>query len=160
MSRNLTGKRILCLLVPGFNGDRYFPLVEGLMKRSAAVAVASFNAGDTLLDAAGERSVTVDYSFTRALDEEFDAVVILDDATADAMQETRAAADIVVKAWETGHVIITINLGVLILTGNGMALAISEGTSNEHPYTDIDLLCRRITDLFSRDEVVSVVGNN
>ena len=121
MPQRLQKARILFLLTEGFSSRHVTPLQDCLRGEGATIFTASFNRGDTLTSQDGEMRVTSDYAFATAAQEIFDAVILADNVTAEAILENPAAMNTVTTAWERGKAVVAIEKGVLALIGAGIA---------------------------------------
>lgn len=173
---SLTGKRVLFLLVNGFQSDRIDSLWDCLYNRGARVWAAGANEGETLAGSEGGRTRKSDYSFLRAAQEPFDAVIVADDATGRALREHAAAMDLLATAWERGSAMVAVGAGVatfgkadilgdrqvtvtdeeraaVLTTGavvTDQPIAVSENIITARPDADLAALCNTITNFLLR----------
>lgn len=173
---SLTGKRILFMLVDGFQTDWYNALKDCLFNRGALIHTASFDAGDRMTSADGGVTLTSDYSFAQAGEEVIDAVILADNVTAKAVKAHPAALQLITTSWQRGSAVVAIDAGVLAIIGAGIAdnfplatsamyreavsqaggeaanlpIAISENLFTARPEADLTVLCDAVTNFLLR----------
>ena len=120
---SLTGKRALFLLADGFSSERFNQMHRCLFGRGAQTVVAGPVEGSMLTSSDDQFAVHSDYSFASAGTVKVDAVILADDATADAIRDDDDARALLQTAWERGDAVVAIGAGVL----NLLAAEIVEG---------------------------------
>ncbi|MHB0939480.1 MAG: DJ-1/PfpI family protein [Armatimonadota bacterium] len=114
-STSLTGKRILFLLADGFGNECFGGLRDCLFNRGARILIAGPNQGVTITGTNNEQAAVSDMSFAGAATAVFDAVILSDDATAQAAREHPAVTELLTNAWERGAALVVTGAGIAVL---------------------------------------------
>lgn len=120
--RSIRGKSILFILVDGFERENFEQLYTCLHGKDADILIASFNGNDDLVSKDGIMRVISDIALHRIPGEYYDAIVIADDVTADAVRENPAVIKLIETAWGRGNPVVTVGKGASALIGAGVVL--------------------------------------
>ncbi|MHB9024784.1 MAG: DJ-1/PfpI family protein [Armatimonadota bacterium] len=121
MTQRLRGKTVLFLLVNGFESDCYTQLRDCLLSWGAALAIAGAAEGDTMISADGRVQVESDLVFAHAVQQAYDAVIVADSITGQAVRDDPAAVSLLRAYRERGSVVVTVGGGAHALVGAGIA---------------------------------------
>ncbi|MHB8840944.1 MAG: DJ-1/PfpI family protein [Candidatus Aquicultor sp.] len=119
-AQNIKGKSVLFLLVDGFQSEHFNYLRECFKSQGANILIASFNSNDVLTSRDGGIRVTSVVSFAEAARNYYDAVLVADNVTADAIRENVAAMKLIEETWARGGLVASADEGAIDLMGAGI----------------------------------------
>lgn len=118
--QSVKGKKVLFLLVDGFQSEHFSPLRDCFKSRGADILIASFNSNDVITSRDGDTRVISDVSFAEAALNYYDAVLVADNVTADAIRENVAAMKLIEEIWARGGLVASVDEGAIDLIGAGI----------------------------------------
>jgi len=117
----LHGRRMLFLLVNGFDAGTYEKMRHCLEINGANIEIASPTRSEVLLSAGHEVRETSNISFTAALEQTYDAVVIADGITARQLQNNHSVMQLIkITGQHKGSLVAAVGDGVLELIHSGI----------------------------------------
>jgi putative intracellular protease/amidase len=116
----LSNRNLLFLIVEGFQSANFDRLSICLRNKGANVLVASYNKGDLIKSENQGFNVQSDLSFSEASQGYYDAVIVSDGVTANAIRENVAAIKLIEETWARGNLVVTIGAAAIDLISAGI----------------------------------------